>query len=409
MFKLKFAIVFLILVLGIKQTYGQHSDCNTALFFEDSIGELIAPKVYGKKQEIKGYSIKNEYFFTREHNTVWCVIAFTQDANFRFELKPQLPNDDFDFTIIKYYGESTCDSIQNKLCTPIRSNLSKRAPEQGSITGLKKGYDNNYAAAGPNPSFSAPLDVKKGDSILIIIDSPYGSKGGFSVKNNSDYYPEIIPEEIAEPVIPETKRVTMVIQDEQGNVIPDPSIYIKSLGKIHRDNKQIDENGNVYSEFFKPNVEQLVIASQQGYLYQKFNFSWDGENDSTVYLQLTPLLPGTKLQLENILFLANSSQIATKSKDELEDLLVFLKNNPTMELEIGGHVHGPGKRNKKKYKKLSEERASAIYMYAISNGIDASKLTYKGYGNSEMIYKQAKNESQISANRRVEFTITKVK
>ncbi len=402
-------IVLLVLILSISTNYSQNNDCNTAYYFTDSIGKVELSKGYGKTQEIKGYSIKNKYFFTKEHNTAWCIIAFTQDATFQFELNPEFPNDDFDFTILKYYGESTCDSIKQKSATPVRSNLSKRVPDKGSITGLKEGFENNYSAAGPNPSFSKPLNVQKGDSILIIFDSPYGSKGGFSIVNKTKYFPEAIVEETPEIIEPETKRVTMIVLDAEGSPIPQPSIFLKSLGKIHRENQQIDEDGNVYSEFFKPGVDQIVIASQQGYLYQKFNFKWDGKSDSTITLQLTPLKAGTKLQLENILFISNSSQIAAKSKDELEDLLIFLKNNPTMEVEIGGHVHATSRRNKRKYKKLSEERALTIYTYAISNGINAEKLTYKGYGNSQMIYRPAENESQISANRRVEFTIIKVK
>lgn len=408
MYRGVYFIFFLLISTTTCEVFAQENDCNTAYYFQDSLGDISTPKGFGKTQEIKGYSIKNEYFFTKEHNTAWCVISFTQDAKFKFELTPEFPDDDFDFTILNYHGISTCDSIKQKTLTPIRSNLSKRMPDNGSKTGLKTGFTNNYSAAGKNPSFSSPISVQKGDSILIIFDSPYGSKGGFSIKNNTEYFPEVIIEEIPEVIIPKTKRVTMVVLDSEGNPVEKPSIFVKSLGKIHRDNQQIDEAGNVYSEFFKPGVEQLVIASQQGYLYQKYNFKWDGKNDSTVYLQLTPLKAGTKLQLENILFISNSAQIATKSKDELQDLLAFLKHNPTMEIEIGGHVHGTSRRNKKKYRKLSEERALTIFTYAISNGINGDKLTYKGYGNSQMIHRPAENESQIAANRRVEFTIIKV-
>jgi outer membrane protein OmpA-like peptidoglycan-associated protein len=409
MFSVLYQIIFLIISSFIVlQLQAQVSDCNNAIFFQDSLGEIPTPNGKGKINEISGFSIKNEYFFTKEHNTVWCIVTFTQDATFQFDLIPQYPADDFDFTILPYHGTKTCDSIVKKQLMPIRSNLAKRSPESGSKTGLSIKNSNFFSAAGPNPSFSAPIEVLKGDSILIIFDSPYGSKGGFTINNTSNYRPEEI-EKVAEVIeAPELKRVTMIVVDENETPITNPSIYVKSLGKTHRDNPQIDENGNVYSEFFKSGVDQLVIASQKGYLYQKFNFTWDGESDTTIFLKLTPLKPGTKLQLENILFISNSAEIVAKSKDELQDLLVFLKNNPSMEIEIGGHVYGPKSRNINRYKKLSEERALAIYNFAITNGIDASRLTYKGYGNSEMIYRPAVNETQIAANRRVEFTITKV-
>ena len=408
MFRIVGGILVLFFLSIYSDNFTQNNDCATAQYFQDSLGEIAIPKGPGKKIEIKGYSIKNQFYFTKEHNTSWCILSFTQDATFQFELIPQFPNDDFDFVILPYHGVATCDSISNKNIQPIRSNLSKRLPASGSVTGLKNGFENQFSAAGPNPNFSAPIEVLKGDSLLIIFDSPYGSKGGFEINNTSEYRPEIIEIEVIEPEIIRKKRVTMIVVNEKDQPIENPSIYVKSLGKIHRDNPQYDEKGNVYSDFFKPGVEQQIIASQKGYLYQKYNFTWNGENDSTVTLKLTPLKPGAKLQLENILFISNSAEIVARSKDELADLLVFLKNNPTMEIEIGGHVHGPKSRNIKKYRKLSEDRALSIYTYAISNGIDAKRLTYKGYGNSEMIFKPAVTETQISANRRVEFTITKV-
>ncbi len=400
----------IVLVSLLSEIQAQNGDCNTSLYFQDSIGIIPIPKGYGKKLEIKGNNIKNEYLFTKEHNTSWSVIHFTMDASFQFELVPQFADDDFDFVIFKYNGASTCDSIVNKSILPLRSNLSKRTPDKGSVTGLKKGFENNFSAAGPNPSFSKPLDVKAGDSLLLIIDSPYGSKGSFSVFNFTEYFPIIFEEEVIEvEEEPRNLRVTIITQDENGNNITEPNIYLKSLGKEHRDNPQFDEDGNIFSEFFNPGVEQIIIASQKGYLFQKYNFKWDGEQDSTITIQLTPLTIGTKLQLENILFLPNSPQFLSSSKDELSNLVLFLKSNPSMEVEIGGHVHGTRKRNIKKYRKLSEERAIAVYNYAVSNGIEASRLTYKGYGNSQMIFRPAKNETEIKANRRVEFTITKVK
>ena len=403
-----FTILIISLLIGLNLN-AQNGDCITALYFQDSLGVIPTPESYGKQMEIKGNNIKSEYFFTQEHNTSWSVIHFTMDASFQFELVPQFADDDFDFILFNYFGTSTCDSILNKTILPLRSNLSKRTPEKGSVTGLKKGYENNFSAAGPNLSFSKPIDVKAGDSLLLIIDSPYGSKGSFSILNFSEYYP-LIEEPVLEDVIeiPKSLRVTIVTLDENGNSIIEPNIFLKSLGKDYTDNLQFDEEGNIYSEFFNSGVEQKIIASQKGYLFQKYNFKWDGKKDTTFTIQLTPITLGTKLQLENILFLPNSPQFLSNSKDELSNLVLFLKSNPTMEVEIGGHVHGTRKRNVKKYKKLSEDRAIAVYNFALNNGIEASRMTYKGYGNSQMIFRPAKNETEINANRRVEFTITKV-
>jgi outer membrane protein OmpA-like peptidoglycan-associated protein len=59
-------------------------------------------------------------------------------------------------------------------------------------------------------------------------------------------------------------------------------------------------------------------------------------------------------------------------------------------------------------KKLSKDRAKAVNDYLINKGIDASRLSYKGYGNSKMIYKNPMNEKQNEENRRVEIKIVSI-
>lgn len=114
---------------------------------------------------------------------------------------------------------------------------------------------------------------------------------------------------------------------------------------------------------------------------------------------------GDKLVLNNILFQANSTSLLSRSKTELTSLAYLLKNNPNIKIEIDGHVNAPGEKNTDYNLKLSEGRAKAIYDYLIKNGIEASSLSYKGYGNTQMIFPNAKTEMEMKVNRRVEILI----
>lgn len=114
---------------------------------------------------------------------------------------------------------------------------------------------------------------------------------------------------------------------------------------------------------------------------------------------------GDKLVLNNILFQANSTSLLSRSKTELASLAYLLKNNPTIKIEIDGHVNAPGEKNTDYNLKLSEGRAKAIYDYLIKNGIEASRLSYKGFGNTQMIFPNAKTEMEMKVNRRVEILI----
>ncbi|MCX6183215.1 MAG: OmpA family protein [Bacteroidetes bacterium] len=114
---------------------------------------------------------------------------------------------------------------------------------------------------------------------------------------------------------------------------------------------------------------------------------------------------GDKLVLNNILFQANSTQMIPRSRSELSSLVYLMKNNPTLKIEVHGHVNAPKERNSDYNLQLSEGRAKAIYDYLIKNGIDGSRLGYKGFGNTQMIFPNAKSELEMKFNRRVEILV----
>jgi len=88
--------------------------------------------------------------------------------------------------------------------------------------------------------------------------------------------------------------------------------------------------------------------------------------------------------------------------------LSFMKENPTVKIEIEGHVNNQvlmDDSNDKFNQELSEMRAKAVYNYLISNGISSDRLRWIGYGSRRMLYPQAKNEYEEQQNRRVEVKI----
>jgi outer membrane protein OmpA-like peptidoglycan-associated protein len=89
---------------------------------------------------------------------------------------------------------------------------------------------------------------------------------------------------------------------------------------------------------------------------------------------------------------------------ELEKLIEFLKQNPTLVIEIEGHTDNVG--SQQMNQKLSEERAEEVYNYLISKGIKDYKMKYKGYGFAKPIATNDTPEGR-SLNRRTEFVIIK--
>ena len=99
---------------------------------------------------------------------------------------------------------------------------------------------------------------------------------------------------------------------------------------------------------------------------------------------------------------------------ELKKLLSFLNENETIKIEIGGHTDTRGDANDNQI--LSENRAKSVYDYLIEKGIDATRLSYNGYGETnplnsdEKITNLASKEAKEKAhqeNRRTEYRIVK--
>ena len=142
-----------------------------------------------------------------------------------------------------------------------------------------------------------------------------------------------------------------------------------------------------------------------GYFFKSAKIEFNG-NQQTVLLQ--PTDKGEKIELNNLQFVAGKAMLLKESDAELERLYLSLMMNPESKMEIGGHINVPNKSIDQltpRQKQLSVDRAKSVYDFLIKKGIPKKRLTYKGYGNSEMIFVNPKNDKEKSRNRRVEVKI----
>lgn len=112
-------------------------------------------------------------------------------------------------------------------------------------------------------------------------------------------------------------------------------------------------------------------------------------------------LPETPIVLNNIFFAPNAYTILPKSEGELLKLVDFLQQNPQIRIEINGYTDDTG--TLEYNQELSENRAKAVFNFLIMEEIDPGRLSYKGYGNSNL--KGGQGFSASGQNRRVEFKI----
>lgn len=156
------------------------------------------------------------------------------------------------------------------------------------------------------------------------------------------------------------------------------------------------------------NKDYALNVSAEGYLFHSENFALKDQSATEPLLlniPLNPILAGEKVVLNNVFFDVDKYALKDESKAELNKLVAFLKNNPKMVIEVSGHTDNTG--NKQNNITLSGNRAKSVFQYLIASGIEATRLTYKGYGDTQPIADN-KTEAGRKLNRRTEFKVIKL-
>ncbi len=106
---------------------------------------------------------------------------------------------------------------------------------------------------------------------------------------------------------------------------------------------------------------------------------------------------------KNILFVTGSAKLQKSSFKGLDDVVKIMSENAGMSLAIDGHTDNVGKDDYNQT--LSDNRANSVKAYLVSKGIDESRITATGHGETMPIAdnKTAKGRQQ---NRRSELTLS---
>jgi OmpA-OmpF porin, OOP family len=122
-------------------------------------------------------------------------------------------------------------------------------------------------------------------------------------------------------------------------------------------------------------------------------------------LEMVKIEKGAVVRLNNIFFDINKDVLRSESRFELQRVIELLNQHPAMAIEVAGHTDTDGSATLNNA--LAEARAKSVADFLRENGVNATRLTARGYGKSKPI---APNTTEMGKqkNRRVEFTILRV-
>ncbi|GAA3937436.1 OmpA family protein [Hymenobacter algoricola] len=162
-----------------------------------------------------------------------------------------------------------------------------------------------------------------------------------------------------------------------------------------------------------------LLADRDGYFAARNSLSTVGRkptqdqlpnemNDVTVpvTLTLTKIVKNKAIVVDNIFYDYDKADIRTDAAVELDKLVQTLVDNPKITIELSSHTDARGKDAYNMT--LSQKRAQSAVDYIITKGIDKSRITAKGYGETRPVLKTAKTEDEFQRNRRTEFKVTKI-
>lgn len=114
---------------------------------------------------------------------------------------------------------------------------------------------------------------------------------------------------------------------------------------------------------------------------------------------------GKTIQLKNIYFDLDKSDLLPRSYLELNKLVTIMTDHPQMRIEVHGHTDIQGESD---YNiELSKNRALSVTNYLVQSGIHHTRIDYRGFG-SDIPIAENSSEAGRQMNRRVEILITEL-
>ncbi|MFI5204081.1 MAG: OmpA family protein [Flavobacteriales bacterium] len=206
------------------------------------------------------------------------------------------------------------------------------------------------------------------------------------------------------------EKITIVkgdLIDVKGDPVTNARVEIKYAGTGEVMEAKVDTVDGKFVAAVKSNQtdEVVVTVKKDGHSFSSKLISVDDKSkplEKDIVLSVEPIEKGKSYTINDILFATASYELTYKSKFVIDQFIDFLKENKTVKIEIQGHTDNEG--DPARNLVLSENRAKSVMDYIVSKGVEANRLTYKGYGETKP---KVPNNSVINKakNRRTVFFI----
>lgn len=259
-----------------------------------------------------------------------------------------------------------------------------------------------------------PFNSSKDDFSFIVKQENGLRKGYFSSNREGSHgYDHIYYfGQIPNPVYPDTIQGIAL---NKITLIPLKDVKITLVKKLKDRNDTVkvaitDVTGKIELILDKK-VPYEVSFEAKGFQTKTVSIPAENRNDVIAKfgdLKLEPVIEKNSIiKIPNIYFDFDKATIRPESFKVLEQIILFLNENPSIRVELSAHTDSRG--SDVYNMKLSQRRAESTVKYLTDKGIDPKRLVPKGYGETKIL-NQCKNgvkctEEEHEFNRRVEMKV----
>lgn len=275
------------------------------------------------------------------------------------------------------------------------------------------GYDIFYSRMNDDGTWSAPKNIghpintdQDEHGLIVSTDgrTAYFASNRFKGAGGLDVYSFNMPEEARPDDILVVKGE---VRDDNGELVRDAQVEIKYMDARKVELINVDNSDGRYATVvnLKNAGDVVLTVKKKDHVFDSKSFSIQDTTlggVANVDMTVEKIEVGKNYKVNDIKYGSNSAEITEGSLFILEELIEFMKENPTIRIRIDGHTDNVGSENDNLL--LSRNRARNVMAYLQENGIAASRLSSKGFGPTVPVAENSTEEGRAQ-NRRTEFVI----
>lgn len=171
------------------------------------------------------------------------------------------------------------------------------------------------------------------------------------------------------------------VYEQDGYELPEAVVYM-----VGNDGTNMKIGVNLEGSFeqpLAPGGKYLFLATCRGYLNYRAELTVDSLAQKEHQYVLQFPLPSISIPVlvRGVYYEFDKADLTDNSREALDRLVKVLKENPNITIELSAHCDYRGRAEYNE--RLSQRRAESVVRYLTEHGIEAERLTAKGYGESQ--------------------------